>query len=42
MKSELETEMELSAQYIFGDDPGLAVVQVTWLMSHRTKTLEPH
>lgn len=31
MREELLTEVELAAQYMFGDDPGLAVVAVDWL-----------
>jgi hypothetical protein len=31
MRDELDTEVELSAQYLFGDDPGVAVVEVVWL-----------
>lgn len=31
MKRELDTEVPLSAQHMFGDDPGLAIVEVTWL-----------
>lgn len=31
MREELLTEVELSAQYMFGDDPGLAVVAVDWM-----------
>lgn len=31
MREELETEVELSAQHLFGDDPGVAVVEVCWL-----------
>ena len=30
MRAELETEVELSAQHFFGDDPALAVVEVNW------------
>lgn len=30
MKIELDTEVPLSAQHMFGDDPGLAIVEVTW------------
>lgn len=30
MREELETEIELSAQYLFGDDPGVSVVEVCW------------
>lgn len=31
MREELETEVELSAQYLFGDDPAVCVVEVCWL-----------
>ena len=31
MREELETEVELLAQYLFGDDPGAAVLAVDWL-----------
>jgi hypothetical protein len=31
MRDELLTEIELSAQYMYGDDPGLAVVAIDWL-----------
>ena len=31
MREELQTEVELSAQYMYGDDPGLAVVAIDWL-----------
>jgi hypothetical protein len=31
MREELLTEVELSAQYLFGDDPGVVVVEVSWL-----------
>lgn len=31
MREELRTEIELSAQYMYGDDPGIAVVAVDWL-----------
>lgn len=31
MRKELLTEVELSAQYLFGDDPGLAVIAIDWL-----------
>ena len=31
MREELRTEIELSAQYLYGDDPGIAVVAVDWL-----------
>jgi hypothetical protein len=31
MREELETEVELSAQYLFGDDPGACVIAVDWL-----------
>jgi hypothetical protein len=31
MKRELDVEVELSAQHMFGDDPGMAVVEVSWL-----------
>lgn len=31
MREELLTEIELSAQYMFGDDPGIAVVAIDWL-----------
>lgn len=31
MREELETEVPLAAQYLFGDDPGLVVVEVCWL-----------
>lgn len=31
MRSELETEVELSAEHLFADDPGLAIVEVCWL-----------
>lgn len=31
MKEELIAEVELSAQYMFGDDPGVAVVAIDWL-----------
>lgn len=30
MREELEAEVELSAQYLYGDDPGLAIVEVKW------------
>jgi hypothetical protein len=30
MRAELETEVELSAQHFFGNDPALAVVEVNW------------
>lgn len=31
MAEELETEVELSAQYLLGDDPGVVVIEVCWL-----------
>jgi hypothetical protein len=31
MKRELDVEVELSAQHMFGDDPGMAIVEVSWL-----------
>lgn len=31
MREELLTEVELAAQYMLGDDPGIAVVSVDWL-----------
>jgi hypothetical protein len=31
MREELRTEIELSAQWMYGDDPGIAVVAVDWL-----------
>lgn len=31
MRAELQTEVEIAAQYMFGDDPGIAVVAVDWL-----------
>lgn len=31
MAEELATEVELSAQYLYGDDPGVCVVEVAWL-----------
>lgn len=31
MREELETEIELSAEHMFADDPGLAIVEVCWL-----------
>ncbi len=31
MRRELVSEIELAAQYMFGDDPGLAIVAVDWL-----------
>ena len=31
MREELETEVELSAEHMFADDPGLAIVEVCWL-----------
>lgn len=31
MRAELRTEIELAAQYLYGDDPGIAVVAVDWL-----------
>lgn len=31
MREELESEVELAAQYMFGDDPGVAVLEVCWL-----------
>lgn len=31
MREELETEVELAAQYLHGDDPGIAVVEIKWL-----------
>lgn len=30
MREELEAEVELAAQYLYGDDPGLAIVEVKW------------
>lgn len=30
MRAELQTEVELAAQYMYGDDPGVAVVEVQW------------
>jgi len=30
MREELDDEVELSAQYLYGDDPGVCVVEVTW------------
>lgn len=31
LREELEVEVELSAQYMIGDDPGLAIVEIKWL-----------
>lgn len=30
LRNELQTEVELAAQYMYGDDPGIAVVEVQW------------
>ena len=30
MREELETEVELAAQYLYGDDPGVAIVEIKW------------
>lgn len=30
MREELEAEVELAAQYLYGDDPGVAIVEVKW------------
>ena len=35
MRDELEVEVELSAQYLFGDDPGACIVAVDWLRDTR-------
>lgn len=35
MRDELEVEVELSAQYMFGDDPGACVVAIDWLRDTR-------
>lgn len=44
MREELETEVELSAEYLFGDDPGVCVVEVCWLrdlaLERRTLTFD--
>lgn len=31
MRAELEDEVELAAEYLWADDPGLAIVEVSWL-----------
>lgn len=35
MREELETEVELSSQYLWGDDPGACVVAIDWLRDTR-------
>lgn len=44
MRIELDTEVELSAQYMYGDDPGIVVVEVCWLrdlgLARRSLTFE--
>ena len=35
MRDELEVEVELSAQYMYGDDPGACVVATDWLRDSR-------
>lgn len=44
MREELQTEVELSAQYMFGDDPGVCVVEISWLrdlgLERRVLTLD--
>ncbi len=44
MRAELEDEVELSAEHMFADDPGLAIVEVSWVrdtaVERRPLTLE--
>ena len=44
MRAELEDEVELAAEHMFADDPGLAIVEVCWdrdtNLERRTLTLE--
>jgi hypothetical protein len=44
MRAELEDEVELSAEYMFADDPGIAIVEVCWMrdtnLERRSLTLE--
>jgi hypothetical protein len=44
MRAELEDEVELAAEHMFADDPGLAIVEVCWQrdtnLERRTVTLE--
>lgn len=39
MRDELETEVELAAQYLYGDDPGVVVLGVTWRRDTRMERL---
>lgn len=39
MRDELETEVELAAQYLYGDDPGVVVLATTWRRDTMTKRL---
>jgi hypothetical protein len=38
MRAELEEEVELAAEYMFADDPGLAIVEVCWLRDTNLET----
>lgn len=44
MRFELEDEVELAAEYVWGDDPGLAIIEVSWMrdtnLRRATLTLE--
>lgn len=39
MRDELETEVELSAQYLFGDDPGVVILAIDWRRDTNLKRL---
>lgn len=39
MRDELETEVELAAQYLYGDDPGIVVLSTTWARDTMMKRL---